>query len=151
VRSAARSPEKQQTYSMSGETKRQTTCRYRGARVPISVIRQFAREIAEQFRPNKIILFGSHAYGKPHSRSDVDILVVMPCRSERDQPFKIQLTVSCPFPLDLVVRKPTNLARLLKKGEYFHVEIVAKGRVLFEKGAARTSRRSRGRSPGRQR
>jgi|SRR6185437_8417464 len=129
--------------------KRQTTPWYRGVRVPNSVIRQFAREITERFKPYKIILFGSHAYGKPHSRSDVDILVVMPCRKELDQAFKIQLAVSCPFPLDLIVRKPTNLARLLKEDEHFHVEIVTKGTVLFEKGAR--SRQSRGRSPGRQR
>src|SRR5216684_5377748 len=131
--------------------KRQTTHWYRGARVPNSVMRQFAREIAERFKPCKIILFGSHAYGKPHSLSDVDILVVMPCRNELDQAFKIQLAVSCPFPLDLIVRKPTNLARLLKEGEYFYEDIVKKGTVLFEKGAAGRSRQSRGRSPGRQR
>jgi predicted nucleotidyltransferase len=129
--------------------KRQTTHWYRGARVPRSVIRQFAREIAERFKPYKIILFGSHAYGKPNSRSDVDILVVMPCRSERDQAFKIQLAISCPFPLDLVVRKPTNLKGLLTESDYFYEDIVTKGTVLFEKGAAGRSRQSRRRSPGR--
>jgi predicted nucleotidyltransferase len=123
---------------------------YRGAHVPKPVIRQFAREIAERFKPNKIILFGSHAYGKPNSHSDVDILVVMPCRSERDQAFKIQLAISCPFPLDLVVRKPTNLKRLLTEGHYFYVDIVTLGTVLFEKGAAGRSR-SRRRLLGRQR
>lgn len=119
--------------------------------MPNSVIRQFAREIAERFKPYKIILFGSHAYGKPHSRSDVDVLVVMPCQNELDQAFKIQLAVSCPFRLDLIVRKPTNLARLLKQGEYFHIDIVTKGTVLFEKGSAGRSRQTRGQSPGRQR
>ena len=53
--------------------------------MPNSVVRQFAREIVERFKPCKIILFGSHAYGKPNSRSDVDILVVMPCGNELDQ------------------------------------------------------------------
>src|SRR5215470_4128216 len=136
---------------MRTKPKRQTTPWYRGARVPNSVIRQFAREIAERFKQYKIILFGSHAYGKPNSRSDVDILVVMPCRSERDQAFKIQLAISCPFRLDLVVRKPTNLKRLLTKGHYFYEDIVTMGTVLFEKGAAGRSRQARRRSPGRQR
>jgi predicted nucleotidyltransferase len=47
-----------------------------GKLVPRAVIRNYLREIAEQFRPEKIILFGSYAYGKPHKDSDVDILVV---------------------------------------------------------------------------
>src|SRR5579884_565645 len=58
---------------------------YRGADVPLRVIRRFARQVAEQFHPDKIILFGSHAYGIPHADSDVDILVVMPARNEIDQ------------------------------------------------------------------
>src|SRR6516225_5194540 len=38
------------------------------------VLRRFARQVAEQFRPDKIVLFGSYAYGTPHEDSDVDIL-----------------------------------------------------------------------------
>ena len=56
-----------------------------GADVPKSAIRRFACDVAERFHPDKIILFGSHAYGKPHADSDVDILVVIPCRNELDQ------------------------------------------------------------------
>ena len=48
---------------------------YRGADVPMRLIRRFARQVAELFDPDKIILFGSHAYGTPHADSDVDILV----------------------------------------------------------------------------
>src|SRR5437660_11662694 len=47
---------------------------YRGADVPMRLIRRFARKVAERFHPDKIILFGSHAYGRPHADSDVDIL-----------------------------------------------------------------------------
>jgi len=43
--------------------------RYHGADAPMSVIRRFAREVAKRFRPDKIILFGSHAYGRPHADS----------------------------------------------------------------------------------
>ena len=58
-----------------------------------AAIRRFARQIAEQFHPDKIVLFGSYAYGTPHADSDVDILVVMPCRNERNQAFKIRCAV----------------------------------------------------------
>jgi predicted nucleotidyltransferase len=55
---------------------------YWGADVPMRVIRRFARQVAERFQPDKIILFGSYAYGTPHEDSDVDILVVMPARNQ---------------------------------------------------------------------
>lgn len=126
---------------------------YSGADVPKSVIRRFAREVAERFHPEKIILFGSHAYGKPHADSDVDILVVMPCRNQLDQAFKIRLTVEAPFPLDLIVRTPHNMQWRLAEGDWFLREIVAKGKMLYEapdervgaKGGKRLSRRTNNR------
>ena len=42
-------------------------------KVTRSLIRKYAVEIARQFHPNKIILFGSYAYDKPNEDSDVDI------------------------------------------------------------------------------
>src|SRR5262245_34120056 len=83
---------------------------YRGTDVPLRVIRRFAGAVAERFAPDKIILFGSHAYGQPHADSDVDILVVMPARNELDQAVRIRLAVDYNFPLDLLVRTPENLS-----------------------------------------
>src|SRR5438132_1934709 len=53
--------------------------------VPMSAIRRYARQIAERFHPNKIILFGSYAYGTPAPASDVDLLVVMPTNNQSEQ------------------------------------------------------------------
>src|SRR5436189_5752977 len=103
---------------------------YRGADVPMSVIRRFARQVAERFGPEKIILFGSHAYGQPHADSDVDILVVMPARNELDQSFKIRCAIRAPFPMDLLVRTPKNLQWRLEGGESFTTEVVSTDRVL---------------------
>ena len=44
--------------------------RYASPDIPLSAIKRFARQIAEKFHPDKIILFGSYAYGKPHEESD---------------------------------------------------------------------------------
>ncbi len=44
-------------------------------RIPMKIIRAIANHIAEKFDPAQIILFGSHAYGKPTAWSDVDLLV----------------------------------------------------------------------------
>jgi hypothetical protein len=51
---------------------------YSGANIPMRVIRRYVRAIADEFQPDKIILFGSYAYGTPHEGSDVDLLVIMP-------------------------------------------------------------------------
>jgi len=106
---------------------------YRGVDVPLSVIRQFAREVAKRFEPEKVILFGSHAYGQPHADSDVDILVVMPARNEIGQAVRIDRAIDPMFPLDLIVCTPKNLAWRLKEGDSFLHEIVTKGKVLYEK------------------
>src|SRR5207237_3492519 len=105
---------------------------YRGADVPMSVIRRFARQVAERFRPEKIILFGSYAYGTPHADRDVDILVVMPARNQLDQAFKIHWAIQPPFPLQLIVRTPHNMKWRLEEGDSFLREVVSKGKVLYE-------------------
>src|SRR3974377_86388 len=118
---------------------------YRGADVPMRVIRRFARQVADRFRPDKIILFGSYAYGTPHAGSDVDILVIMPARNELDQAVRISLAVDYNFPLDLLVRTPKNLSWRLAEGDWFLKEIMARGKVLYEKGNRRVGAKSRGR------
>jgi predicted nucleotidyltransferase len=118
---------------------------FRGAAIPMRVIRSFARAVAERFQPNRIILFGSHAYGTPHADSDVDILVVMPTRNQLDQAVKIHLTLLPPFPLDLIVRTPNTMKWRLEKGDSFLREIVARGKVMYENDDARMGTESRGR------
>jgi predicted nucleotidyltransferase len=103
---------------------------YRGASVPLRVIRRYAREVAEHFDPERIILFGSHAYGTPHDDSDVDILVVMPTRNEIDQATRIDRVVDPCFPLDLIVCTPKNVERRLRDGDAFFGEVVTRGKVL---------------------
>src|SRR5436190_17204662 len=82
---------------------------YRGAEIPMRVIRRFARQVAEKFQPDKIILFGSYAYGTPHEDSDVDILVIMPARNQRSKAGRIRWEVPATFPMDLIVRTPETL------------------------------------------
>lgn len=122
---------------------------YHGAAVPLRVIRRYARQIAERFQPDKIILFGSHAYGTPHADSDVDLLVVMPARYELGQAFKIRVALPAPFPMDLLVRTPKNFQGRLDDGESFTTDIVTRGKVLYKKADAGVGTQGRGGSPTR--
>src|ERR1700719_1283437 len=124
---------------------------YRGADIPMRLIRRFARQVAERFQPEKIILFGSYAYGTPHADSDVDILVIMPARNQIDQAVKISLDIDPPFPLDIIVRTPHNMQWRLAEGESFLREITTKGKVLYEKNDTGVGAQGRKRLPARRR
>ena len=105
-------------------------------------IRKYARQVAERFRPEKIILFGSFAYGRPNADSDVDLLVVMPGRNQLDQAAKIYLEIPAPFPLDLIVRTPRKLNQRLTNGDLFTNYIVSNGKILYEGGHGRMGAKS---------
>jgi predicted nucleotidyltransferase len=122
---------------------------YRGADIPMSVIRRFARQVAERFHPERIILFGSYAYGTPHADSDVDILVIMPARDQIDQAVRISLAIDPPFPLDIIVRTPKNMCWRLEEGDSFLREIVSRGKVLYEKADKGVGEEGGGRLPTR--
>ncbi len=106
--------------------------RYASPHVPVAAIRRFARRIAERFQPDKIILFGSYAYGKPQEESDVDLLVIMRTKDAIDQSIRIKTAFKRLFSLDLIVRTPWQIERGLKDDNWFLREIMEKGKVLYE-------------------
>ena len=122
---------------------------YRGADIPMRVIRDFARRVAERFHPERIILFGSYAYGRPHADSDVDILVVMPARNQIDQAVRIELACEPCFPLDIIVRTPENMRWRLEEGDSFLREITSRGKILYEKADEGVGAKSGSRPPRR--
>jgi len=96
-------------------------------------ISAFARRVAKQFNPNKIILFGSYAYGKPTEDSDVDMLVIMRFKGKgARKATEILLATDPRFPIDLLVRTPAQIRKRIKLGDFFIREITQKGRVLYE-------------------
>ena len=113
----------------------------------MAAIRRYARQIAEKFRPDKIILFGSHAYGTPHEDSDVDLMVIMPARNAIDQAVKIRCAFDTPFAMDLMVRTPYQWGWRINERESFSTEINTKGIVLYEKGDQALGREGRERQP----
>lgn len=96
-------------------------------------ISSFARQVARQFNPQKIILFGSYAYGKPTEDSDVDMLVIMSFKGKgAEKATEILLATDPRFPIDLLVRTPEQVRMRIKLGDFFIREITQKGKVLYE-------------------
>jgi len=105
-------------------------------------IEEFARGVAEEFHPERIILFGSHACGTPTEDSDVDLLVVMPHKGRsHEQATRIRDRVPRSFPMDLLVRDPQVLRQRLEWNDFFLLEIVEKGITLYESSDARVDRK----------
>ena len=89
--------------------------------------------ILASFGVEKIILFGSYAYGKPTADSDIDLLVVMNHKgSAVKQAAEIRSSLRTAFPIDVLVRSPRKIRERLKMGDPFFKTIVEKGEVLYE-------------------
>jgi len=107
-------------------------------------IQETCDEIAREFRPLKIVLFGSYAYGVPTDDSDADLLVVMdiPEDQTRRQAVAIRQRIPRRFRIDLIVRTPTELAFRVAHNDWFYREILERGKVLYESADARVGTKS---------
>jgi uncharacterized protein len=98
-------------------------------------LQRIVQQIVEHCRPDKVILFGSHAYGTPTEDSDVDLLVVM---ETAERPLRtaarIAASIDHPFPLDIIVRTPDDIALRAQAGDSFITDVTTKGVVLYEAG-----------------
>jgi len=97
------------------------------------VIGRMVQRIAEQFHPDKIILFGSHARGTATPESDVDLLVVMPTSGERrEQQVRIRMALhDMPLPKDVIVVSSAELERRRNIVGTIEYPAVKEGRVMY--------------------
>jgi predicted nucleotidyltransferase len=97
-------------------------------------IDKFASEIAQRFSPEKIILFGSWGRGQAYAGSDVDMLVVLDHDARRNVDMAIEIlnALNPRFAIDLLVRKPADIAKRIAMNDCFIREIVEQGKVIYE-------------------
>ena len=101
--------------------------------IPRSEIKSYCDAIAREFKPEKIILFGSYAYGTPTEDSDVDLMVVMPCKGKPvETACRIRRHLRAPFAMDLLVRTPDFVRARLSTGDAFLREVTVTGEVMYE-------------------
>jgi predicted nucleotidyltransferase len=106
------------------------------AKVSIQDIQVVVDQIVAKFQPERVILFGSYAYGDPNPTSDVDLLVVMNTSLRSiEQELIIGRAINYRFGLDLLVHTPRSLTERIAKGDSFLHEIVTQGKVLYERPA----------------
>ncbi|MFC2087164.1 nucleotidyltransferase domain-containing protein [Bacteroidota bacterium] len=92
----------------------------------------------KQFDPDKIILFGSHVYGKPDSESDIDLLIVknIPKEQVKELRLRIKKTLWQNFKentiyFDVLVDSEERILKRIKMGDLFYEEIYKLGEEIY--------------------
>ncbi|MBI3324541.1 MAG: nucleotidyltransferase domain-containing protein [Candidatus Omnitrophica bacterium] len=102
-------------------------------------IRRIVERLREAYQPERVILFGSYAHGRPTRDSDLDLLIV----KDTPTPFYQRLAevrrlvspLRRGYPFDPIVVTPKELQRRLAKGDQFFLEIVTKGKQVYASGS----------------
>lgn len=92
------------------------------------------RELVKNYKPEKIILFGSFAWGRPGPDSDLDLLIIKKARKNhyRRIPEVRSYLHHIDRAFDILVMTPGEVKKRLRLGDFFIEDILKKGKVLYE-------------------
>jgi predicted nucleotidyltransferase len=95
---------------------------------------ELSDKMVREFRPERIILFGSYAHGQPRPDSDVDLLVVLPFEGKCfRKSLEILNRISPEFSVDLLARRPEDTERRYAEGDPLIRDALDHGKVLYER------------------
>lgn len=99
------------------------------------VILRMVDKLIEEYRPEKVILFGSYAYGEPTEDSDVDLLII---KNTDKRPIdrwvevkKLLRDVTRDLPVSPLVYTEKELEERIAIKDFFIQEIFETGEVLY--------------------
>lgn len=99
-------------------------------------INRITNKIVEDYKPEKIILFGSAARGKFHEGSDLDFCIVKNSYKRRDNRsidvFRILSELNRELPIDIIVYTPKEFDQQRNCKNSFVEDIVEEGKMLYE-------------------
>lgn len=94
--------------------------------------------ILKQFGIEKIILFGSYAYGVPAEDSDIDLLVIKNIPENETRDFRLTLKKALwhklgklNYSFDIHVDNEQRIKKRITMGDLFYKEIYSKGRIIY--------------------
>ena len=101
-----------------------------------TIVSEIVEKLKREYKPLKIILFGSYAYGNPTEDSDIDLLILKNTDERRVDRFvqvkRIIYNPNCKIPVSPLVYSPEELEERLRIGDDFIKEIIQKGTILYE-------------------
>ncbi|MCF8360481.1 MAG: nucleotidyltransferase domain-containing protein [Prolixibacteraceae bacterium] len=102
---------------------------------------QYIPLIVEELKkaePEKIILFGSYAYGEPTDDSDIDLMVIKDLPINKIREYRLRLKKALwnlfqdkNFEFDLLVDNEERIQQRIALGDHFYKEIITKGKILY--------------------
>lgn len=103
-----------------------------------TLLQEITRRLVDEFQPEEIILFGSHAWGKPNEDSDLDLLVVV-LHSDLPPARRAMRAYRClrglNVPKDVLVRTRAEVERFRHVRASLEHQIFERGKVLYERQA----------------
>jgi predicted nucleotidyltransferase len=109
--------------------------------IPTTLLDEVVERLVDEFSPDRIILFGSHAWGRPHEDSDLDLLVLVSESDERPHR-RASRAHRClrgiAAPMDLVVKTRGELERFASDPTSLEAEILERGIVIYGRDEAGT-------------
>lgn len=96
-------------------------------------LKDITDKIVKEYQPEKIVLFGSWAWGEPKRESDIDLFIVKESKERRiERERRIQrLLLGSRIPVDVLVYTPEEVARRLWIEDFFIRKIINQGKVLY--------------------
>lgn len=95
-------------------------------------IQEITNKIAREFKPEKIILFGSYAWGKPTKDSDVDLFIVKKTKKPRlNRQLEVRRLINGEIAADILVYTPKETQKRIEMRDFFINDILTKGKTLY--------------------
>lgn len=95
-------------------------------------------EKVKQENPEKIVLFGSYAYGNPDQESDIDLFIVKDLKTNELRDFRVKLKLKLwdiikqwNIPVDIIVDNQERIDQRIADGDMFYKEIFSKGNIVY--------------------
>lgn len=92
-------------------------------------------KIISEYKPKRVILFGSYAYGVPTEDSDIDLLII---KDTDERPIdrwvkvkKILRSLKSMFPISPLIYTEKEIKERMAIKDFFLQEILEKGKVLY--------------------
>ena len=99
------------------------------------LLNEVVRRMVKKVKPEKIILFGSYAYGKPTKDSDLDFFIIKNTKLPFSRRFGMVSDAIFPrlIPMDFIVKTPKEVQDRLNSFDPFIKEVLTRGKVLYER------------------
>lgn len=103
-------------------------------KIPAALRKEMVKRLVDEFNPETIYLFGSHAWGQPAEDSDVDLLVIV--RTSRQKPIQRAARAQrslrgIKMPIDVLVKTRREFQRYVSVTASLEAQITRKGKLLY--------------------